>query len=941
MSDQENKKTTAHILPHTHWDREWRYPIWHSRVLLIKFMQQLLRILDNDPEYRCFLLDGQVSPIDDYLAVMPEDREKVSRYIKDGRIAIGPWYTLPDLYPVDAECLVRNLLKGTRVAHGYGKRLNVGYNSFGWGQTAQFPQIYKGFGIDFIVCAKRVGKERAPQSEFIWRGADGTETLTTRLGDHARANFYFHAYLPAKYGVNCLSAEFRYSPERSGAAIHNALPGKRDDDFFVTAPAMAYSAEKLVEGYADALKATDDTACKTERLFLNGTDFSTPQAQLSNMRKDLQNMVSGTDFIHSRLEEYVEALQKNLNTEELKTIEGELRDGPAGDVSGNALSSRIYLKIANKKAQTALLTMAEPLCTALSLLGRPYPAGLFAKAWDYMLKSHPHDSINGVTQDKTANDVEYRLAQAQEIAEALLEDAAADLSRMLNLGACSPNDILLMLYNPHPYEVNTVMQVSVATPAADNIWDFAIHEIDGTPLTVQQVSRDERTYPVHDTEARPWPFATHRHLIWMETGVLPAMGYKAVKVEAKQHFGPNQFYWLPMRREVPGTILTGNHILQNKYLRMQVKPNGTLDITNLQTGKLYAGLHYFEDAGDTGNYWAYYPPYHNKVITSLGCAPRIYNEESGPLSATICVEYTMQLPVSADESVYGVRGKGSRSAETVPVTITSHFTLKKDSKQVEVRTEIDNTVCFHRLRVAFASGIDSKTASAGGHFTVDERPRINQAAADGSYWPEMQTLPMQGFVDVSDTKQGLAITSNSSCEYEYANDEDGTVFITLFRAMNNTIVTWWEAVNQYADQNGSQLQRKMVFNYGIYPHEGNWQHSEIHRQVDALNANTACWQLAGGASGQLASANSFVSISNPNVILSAFKKAEDSKDLVLRLYNPTNIAQRTKVSFGAAVPCAAYLCNLNEDDQSALAFENRELTLELDQNKIVTVLLKL
>ncbi|MDR2898481.1 MAG: hypothetical protein LBU99_06650, partial [Spirochaetaceae bacterium] len=64
MADKKERNTVAHMLPHTHWDREWRYPIWHSRVLLIKFMQQLLQILDTDPEYRCFLLDGQVAPID-------------------------------------------------------------------------------------------------------------------------------------------------------------------------------------------------------------------------------------------------------------------------------------------------------------------------------------------------------------------------------------------------------------------------------------------------------------------------------------------------------------------------------------------------------------------------------------------------------------------------------------------------------------------------------------------------------------------------------------------------------------------------------------------------------------------------------------------------------------------------------------------------------------
>lgn len=55
-------KKTNYVIPHTHWDREWRYPIWKNRMLLIEFMDELLETLDKDPDYHCFLLDGQVAP---------------------------------------------------------------------------------------------------------------------------------------------------------------------------------------------------------------------------------------------------------------------------------------------------------------------------------------------------------------------------------------------------------------------------------------------------------------------------------------------------------------------------------------------------------------------------------------------------------------------------------------------------------------------------------------------------------------------------------------------------------------------------------------------------------------------------------------------------------------------------------------------------------------
>ncbi|UCD30526.1 MAG: hypothetical protein JSV03_08680, partial [Planctomycetota bacterium] len=63
---QTRKKRIAHIISHTHWDREWRYPIWETRLLLIDFMNELIEVLESG-KYPGFLLDGQVAPVLDYL----------------------------------------------------------------------------------------------------------------------------------------------------------------------------------------------------------------------------------------------------------------------------------------------------------------------------------------------------------------------------------------------------------------------------------------------------------------------------------------------------------------------------------------------------------------------------------------------------------------------------------------------------------------------------------------------------------------------------------------------------------------------------------------------------------------------------------------------------------------------------------------------------------
>lgn len=930
------RKKTNYIIPHTHWDREWRYPIWKNRMLLIDFMEELLDTLDKDPEYHCFLLDGQVAPIVDYLDVKPENAEKVATYIKEGRIAVGPWYTLPDLYPLDGECLVRNLLKGIRTAEKFGNCMKVGYNSFGWGQTAQFPQLYDKFGMDFTICAKKVSKDRAPESEFMWEGPDGTRMLTSRLGENARANFYFYTYLYGKYGINCLSEEYAYRPELSGTAVHNAASDHEEEDFFMINSKMNYEKAWLEKGFQDAEKGTEDTVAKMDRLYLNGTDFSTPHPELTSMIRDLKEVFPEEDFINTRLEDYSARMHEILDKDSLKTVFGELRDGPSCDCSGNALASRMYLKILNKQAENLLIHKAEPFMTMGHLLGNNYESGYLAKAWDYMLKSHPHDSINGVTQDKTADDVEYRLNQAVEMGQVLMDQAAYGIIRKLNFTDNQKGKTALVVFNPHPYEVEEICKVSIDTPKKDSVWSLTASDIHGNPLKVQEIARDEKAFPVHDLEARPWPFVTDRHLLYVETGKIPAMGYKVIFFEAKSHFARTHYYWMEMRKSEGNDICATDNVLENENLKVTVNFNGTLNILDKNTGKAYENLHYFEDAGDVGNYWAYYPPYHNQIYTTLTNSAEVWCEDNGPLSATLGIKYTMQLPALGYESKCGVYGEGKRSEEKKEFEITSYITLEKGAKSLKVRTVVDNNVENHRLRVAFPTGINAETVDTAGHFYVDKRPAKPVKDADGTFYPEMRTLPVQIFADVSDENKGLGIVNN--CFTEYEMKEDSTLYLTLFRAMGNMIVTWWEAVGVFPGKKGSQLLRKMEFEYAIYPHEGNWEAAGVYEEARRLNAPVMPYQVTGGNGGTLPLEQAFIEISEQNFQVSALKKCEDRDSVILRVYNPTRAALEAEASLkvpGVSVS-KVYECNLNEERCIEIPVEENTWKLQAGSNEIKT-----
>src|SRR4029453_17099935 len=124
----ETTRRRVHVVPHTHGDREWFSSFQTFRLRLVDLLDDLLGRMEGDPSYARFLLDGQLAVVEDYLAVRPGAGERVRglrRLVGSGRVAIGPWYTLPDEFLVGGETLVRNLQLGLRVGDRFGGAMAV------------------------------------------------------------------------------------------------------------------------------------------------------------------------------------------------------------------------------------------------------------------------------------------------------------------------------------------------------------------------------------------------------------------------------------------------------------------------------------------------------------------------------------------------------------------------------------------------------------------------------------------------------------------------------------------------------------------------------------------------------------------------------------------------------------------------------------------------
>ena len=208
-----------------------------------------------------------------------------------------------------------------------------------------------------------------------------------------------------------------------------------------------------------------------------------------------------------------------------------MRDGMAFESSGNALATRNYIKMLNKKAQNIILRKTEPLAAMMMMAGSEYPESMLKLAWKYMLQCHAHDSINGVTQDKTADDVYNRLQQAVEIGEVLHDKSMGELTKNLNLSAFKEEDVLLLVVNPLPQPMHGVTKFAVCTPREKAMFDIAIKDAKDKNYDVQAIVRKEENAPVQELAARPWAYQHDRSIVYADLGEIPAGGYKVFKVE--------------------------------------------------------------------------------------------------------------------------------------------------------------------------------------------------------------------------------------------------------------------------------------------------------------------------------------------------------------------------------------------------------------------------
>jgi alpha-mannosidase len=541
---------TLVVVSHTHWDREWYLPFEAFRARLVGMMDSLLELLDSDPEYRHFVLDGQTVPLDDYLEIRPDRRADIERLVRDGRLLIGPNYMLPDEFLIGGEAWVRNLMFGIRSAREYGEPMMVGYSPDAFGHIAHLPAILRGFGIDSVLIWRGVGRE-ATTSEFRWRAPDGSEVLAI--------------HFPFGYGMFPVLPDDRSALESSLKAIRGAL---------------------------------EPLATTRYVLVPNGTDHLPAHTGLSRVIRQANEILEDAEVVHGSYPMFVEALRKELSggINELPLLKGEFRSSERSNVLAGVLSTRMWLKQRYQQCEDLLARYAEPLSAYAYLLRRENGAGsagtestrgLLKQAWKQLLQNGPHDSVTGCSVDAVYTDVGARFDRCEQIAEAVIHESL----RYVADRAAPQGERSVVVYNPEHGPRTDFCTVRLP--------------VEGEKLPVQLIASDGTETPAQIIQRGGYsPLDSRERLtIGFVAPAVPGHGYAAYSVEYGE-IGSR-------KSEIGGATAT---IENEHFRVSVDAADGTLSLLDKRTGAEVRGLNQFADGGDVGDEYTYCPPKADAII---------------------------------------------------------------------------------------------------------------------------------------------------------------------------------------------------------------------------------------------------------------------------------------------------------------------------------------
>ncbi|MBO1299208.1 MULTISPECIES: glycoside hydrolase family 38 C-terminal domain-containing protein [unclassified Enterococcus] len=397
--------TNIHIVNHTHWDREWYFTSMDCIVLSDQLFTDVLEELKRQPN-ATFVLDGQLSILDDYLELYPEKLPEIKELVAKGQLFIGPWYTQTDAFFASGESILRNAMVGVFESKKYGEHLPIGYLPDTFGFNAQMPTILNEAGFDNII---------------FWRGID--------LGEHVQSPYFKWKSLSGENELYAVNFPQGYGAQQQLEPTKSYVEGRLDKGI------------DFIKSYAD----------ETDILIPTGND---QLGIISSLEEKIEkiNEIGKYNYQTSTYQEFMRLVRQK----DLEEYQGEFRAPVFARVHKTIGSVRMDLKREIFRLENKLTLEIEPMLVIAKELGIVLSNRLVMKAWKKLFECQAHDSLAGCVSDSVSQDIAHRLKEVSEICDSIENLVLKRISEGLQL---TDQQFLILNTSATPFKGKKVVKL--------------------------------------------------------------------------------------------------------------------------------------------------------------------------------------------------------------------------------------------------------------------------------------------------------------------------------------------------------------------------------------------------------------------------------------------------------------------------------------------------
>ena len=713
-------KIIAHCIHHTHWDPIWYFHAEDALVQLAYDVRELLDSLESE-ECRTFFFDGQTAALDDFLRLHPEDEPRVRALVTAGKLIIGPFHSQLDGFISSGESLVNNLRLGIRFARRLGKCSDIAYLPDSFGHSADYPAVFRSFGLRDFVFTRGAGDEQGVGNEFLWRGKDGSEILA--------------AMMTAGYGYG--TKAFR----------EGTLGDGTESDY------NHRGVDSLI-----ALLLRKSTL-PGEFVLPLGFDQNPVIPEFTRRIAEANRKIPDIEFRETTWREYLDRVRKRVP--DLPVYSGELDSPQYHRIHRSVFSVRADIKTIQDRVERRLTYEVQPLMGLLDVLGLPWDQALLDRAWELLIRGQTHA---GATMTDDSNGYVHAIGIG---ADHLSDSLKGYLMKILVKSLPRPDSgkSLLTVFRLRPVPGRSVIPLTVYSASPEfRILDSG-REIPYWTMGSESFGTGHARKDPQDEDPALRAFRTK---VWISLDGWEGMGYRTLVVEDGR---------IPSLRQA---VKQAGTSAENEFLRVESTPRG-IRIIDKSRGVVHEGAILWEDSGDDGDSYDHSVLSGDLLIRDRMEEARVDGGFSCPLAEELHLRGVIPIPSDLRARSAGIRNVSLtyelrlRLLDGDPVLHLDGW-VDNPAGNHRLRLVFPTGVSHQESVAGTQFGVIRRKTS-------DQMAETWREA--GWFEEPRPIHPLLNFVSAENGNHVLTVHTRGPKEYEFTGPGASEISVTLFRAVGH------------------------------------------------------------------------------------------------------------------------------------------------------------